>query len=62
VKVHHNIAAFSVTFGEAQPGIVEVLQLLKSHVADTLDTFKPCFEGQCVHLSPPYGGAVTPSL
>ena len=43
VKVHHSVAAVSVTFGDGEPGVIETLDHLKSQVALTIDTFRPAF-------------------
>jgi hypothetical protein len=42
-KVHHEVATFSVTFSNGPP-IIELLEILKSQVAQTLDAFKPEFK------------------
>ena len=42
-KVHHEIAAFSVTFGDGGPGVAEILEILQSQVSQTLNAFKSEF-------------------
>lgn len=40
-KVNQNVTSFSVSFGEGQPSVIELLKILQSQVAQTLDAFKP---------------------
>ena len=52
VDVECEVTAFSVTFGQGEPPIVETLELLMSRVSQALDAFNSCFEGSCVHVPP----------